>query len=260
MIYLNIAGFNLKICFHKLENLPLKNHLINELNYYYSGFFTHKPLKIDFTIHFIDNRLIEGMTIPYRNKLYINLYDITAENEIVTFYTIGIYQFQLLLTRIILRLFQKNDGFYLHASAVAINDHAIVFTGKPGSGKSTAANLLCQKYHKIADDGIFIRKIKGKYFCYSTPILDADLIGLKKNQKYYLDSVFFLRKAYIFKIIPIQDKEYIIQRILKQLITERELMKDHSRSVTQFANSFNNFNFLYFAKNQKKLVELIKKM
>jgi hypothetical protein len=186
MIYLNIAGFNLKICFHKLRDLSLKTRLINELNHYYSGFFTHKPLKIDFTIHFVDRRLVEGLIIPHRNKFYINFYDVLSENEIVTFYTIGIYQFQLLLTSTVLRLFQKNDGFYLHASAIAINDHAIVFTGKPGSGKSTAANLLSQKYHKIADDGIFIRKIKGKYFCYPTPILDEDLIGLKPRLNIFI--------------------------------------------------------------------------
>jgi len=49
------------------------------------------------------------------------------------------------------------NQFYLHASAVNVNNKAILFLGHSTSGKSTISELMSEKYRRIADDVVWVR-------------------------------------------------------------------------------------------------------
>ena len=66
------------------------------------------------------------------------------------------------------------NGFCLHASAVALENRAVLFSGPCGIGKSTHTNLWQQYFGPdraviINDDKPALRLIKGTFYAYGTP-------------------------------------------------------------------------------------------
>lgn len=256
-IFLDIAGFIIRIAFRptKLEiSTYIKEKLKREILEYCSSFIIEKrPKKADFYIDFFE-KLKPEIAIDKKRKIYHLLYQDRGKNRLVTSNEISLYQFQLILRQALYRLL-LGKGFMLHSSSVLINGKVYCFLGRSGAGKSTAARFLSGKYKALSDDTSLFKKEDGSFYFCMTPVMERALWFRKKAVRYPLGKVFFLRKADFFKVKKVEDKKYILEGLIKQALIEKEDINKKMKFLLNFVSSFNQFYFLYFAKNEKKMIE-----
>ena len=259
-IYLSVAGFKIRINFQKSRYKTVahgfaRDRLMGELLVYLKDFVVNRRLtQVDFTIGFQERHYPDR----YRHKRqeYTLFYEWKQKREITTFYQISLSQFQIILLDVINSLILKNDGLFLHASASNIQGYANVFMGSAGSGKSTAITLLNKRFTGLTDEGALIRKVKKDYFLYQTPIVEKGWWIKRSSKPYRLGKIFFLKKAPFFKMEKIEDKELIFKKIAKQLlIADNKTIK----KLLSFVSEFNHFFFLFFAKDEKRMIEFFLK-
>ena len=111
------------------------------------------------------------------------------------------------------------DGLMLHASAVALDGKAYLFSGPCGQGKSTHAKLWQQVFGSraqiINDDKPALRRIENQWYAYGTPWCGKD--GINQNKKLPLAGICFLVQSSDNKIRRIDSKE-AVGRLLSQTI------------------------------------------
>ncbi len=114
-------------------------------------------------------------------------YDLTpAEIELI-----------LMVTRFSARLLSYN-GFCLHASAIAFQNHGILFSADSDIGKSTHTRLWQQHFGQnavkiINDDKPALRHVDDTFFVYRTPFSSNSEENL--DVKFPLHSIVFLEQA-----------------------------------------------------------------
>ncbi|MFA5770293.1 MAG: hypothetical protein WC894_02250 [Patescibacteria group bacterium] len=258
-IYLNIAGFNIQVDLKPIEwrfALKLKE---KEIKKYWTGFIVSKPKTIDFIINFIERSYLEVLYKKKEKKQYMGFFEEINKKEINTFYQISIFQFQVILRRIISILLAGN-GFILHGSASDINGRAFLFTGNNGAGKSTTMKLLNPEHPALADDTVIIKKENSQYYLYQTPFIEKEWWVKKNSQKLELEKVYFLKKEKFFKEEIIKDKNLLFEKIIKQFWTEDdEFVSKKTKLIYKFSHEFNKFYYFSVAKNKKRLLDFIKK-
>ena len=153
----------------------------------------------------------EGADVIIRTDLYRqDHYGPKASEELIA-YMESAYQFYMELV--------KHDGFYLHASAVALDDRAYLFSAPPGTGKSTHTRLWQSIFGASAevfnDDKPALRQIGGTWYAYGTPWCGKD--GINTNRKVPLGGICFLKQAQENRIRRLTQQE-AVQRILSQTI------------------------------------------
>lgn len=91
----------------------------------------------------------------------------------------------------------KFDGMMLHASAVAVDGRAYLFSGPSGMGKSTHTRLWQQLHGEDAkvfnDDKPALRCLDGVWYAYGTPWCGKD--GINLNLKVPLAGICFLKRG-----------------------------------------------------------------
>ncbi|AOY77995.1 hypothetical protein [Clostridium formicaceticum] len=102
------------------------------------------------------------------------------------------------------------DGFCLHASAVAHDNRAVLFSGPCGIGKSTHASLWQQHFGKdkaviINDDKPALRLVEDNFYVYGTPWSGKS--HLNTNIKVPLQAIVFIEQAEENHIRPLNNKE-----------------------------------------------------
>ena len=89
------------------------------------------------------------------------------------------------------------SGMMLHASAVALDGRAYLFSGPSGMGKSTHTRLWQSTFGENAkvfnDDKPALRLLDGRWFAYGTPWCGKD--GININMKVPLAGICFLRRG-----------------------------------------------------------------
>ena len=88
-------------------------------------------------------------------------------------------------------------GLMLHASAVALEGRAYLFSGPCGRGKSTHTwlwqSVFGERAQVFNDDKPALRRLDGRWYAYGTPWCGKD--GINLNQKWPLGGICFLEKA-----------------------------------------------------------------
>ncbi len=91
----------------------------------------------------------------------------------------------------------RYNGLMLHASAVALEGRAYLFSGPCGRGKSTHTRLWQSVFGECAqvfnDDKPALRRLDGRWYAYGTPWCGKD--GINLNQKWPLGGICFLEQA-----------------------------------------------------------------
>jgi hypothetical protein len=254
--YLNIAGFNIQIDLKPTQWQFAYEKFAAEIKNYYQGFLVNKKTRLDYQIEIVETPAFLTK-IERGHHFFINIFNKIPRKKIITYYQIGIFQFQIILREILVDLLSKNQGFIIHGSAVAKNNKAIIFTGKNGAGKSTAMNLLHPEFTALADDTVIIRCENKKFYLYQTPFIEKNHWIEKKSGRYLINNIFFLKKALFFRITVIKSKNYLLNRLTKQFWSSQENYQSQFKVLLQFVNRFNKFYFLYFAKDRKELIRLL---
>jgi len=116
-----------------------------------------------------------------------------------------------------------SDGFLLHASAVAMDGKAYLFSAPSGTGKSTHTALWQRVFQErasiINDDKPAIRCLKEGIFVYGTPW--SGKTALNQNLRVPLQGVCFLERSKENEIRPLTSSE-AIEKILSQTVRPDE--------------------------------------
>ncbi len=111
----------------------------------------------------------------------------------------------------------SHHGFVLHASAVALDGKAYLFSAPCGTGKSTHTRLWQATFGPevlvFNDDKPALRLIDGRWYAYGTPWCGKD--GININMKTPLAGICFLKQAPENRIIQLSQSQ-AIQKILWQ--------------------------------------------
>lgn len=264
-IILHIAGFKIKISFYSCDNFHLIKSFQKGITDFFRDFLISEKINesVNYIIHIKDSPhkiySLRGVKNGYRE--YIGLFlERLGENEIVTYSYLSLDQFIHLLNFTVIKLLSDNGGFVLHGSAVEINKEVIIFTGKSGAGKSTVVNLLQDVYTPLEDDRVIINKINNQYFFFHSAFFLKNRKIKKTTQPRVIKSIFFLRKAKLFKTEEITNKNDILYLMLNQLVTDLDTKEASIRNLQKFIAKFNNFKYLYFDKNKKGIVDFIKQI
>jgi len=251
--YINIGGFNLRLnfCFNGIDSI--RKDFINRIKSYLSGFILSKlPNKIDYTIYIKDETRIPSLIRHNQKDFFIRLVYF-GEKFCLTFYHIGIIQFQVILIKILNLLLAKKNGFIIHCSGIVKDKKAIIFLGPPRSGKSTIIKLLKSRYKIIADDSAIIRLFDKSIYVFQTPFIEKNY-WFKRSFKYYsLGGIYFLKKSNNFRIYPIKNLTEITQKIMPQISTEPQNLKNTAKAVFKTIKRNKNINVLAFQKSDKIL-------
>jgi len=110
------------------------------------------------------------------------------------------------------------DGFCLHASAVALDNKAVLFSAPCGTGKSTHVSLLQKHFGPdkaviINDDKPALRLREDAFYVYGTPWSGKS--DLNANIKVPLQAIVFLEQAEENQIRRLSNKE-AVQRLIYQ--------------------------------------------
>ena len=125
------------------------------------------------------------------------------------------------------------QGMMLHASSVAYEGRAYLFSAPCGTGKSTHAGLWQQVFgdsaQRFNDDKPALRRRQGKWFAYGTPWCGKD--GINLNQKWSLGGICFLEQGpenSIRRLTPAESIGRFLSQTLKKLRPEEmELLLKH---------------------------------
>lgn len=132
------------------------------------------------------------------------------------------------------------DGFYLHASAVAHDGKAYLFSASSGTGKSTHTRLwqqmLGEDVKVFNDDKPPLRCLDGVWYAYGAPWCGKDNINI--NMKAPVAGICFLKQAQENKIRRLTQTE-AVTRIIGQTIRKfkqvdrLDLMLSHVEKLVQ---------------------------
>lgn len=247
-LYLNIAGFNILLCFDDEKFDPKK---------VVKGFIVSKAKKIDYEI--IINKNFHPLPYETVNRIvksdFFYFYKEKRNCLETSLYQNNLNQFIYILFFVTVKLFVKNGGFVFHGSAVEYKKKAYVFLGRSGAGKSTIAKLLAKRYRVIADDSIFIRKIGGKFFAFQTPLTEKNDIGIKAGGQYEVGKFFFLKKSAFTKMYRLTNKHLLVDKVVNQIFFYDQF-QDKNKLFSKAINvikEFKNFYILYFRQNRNDL-------
>lgn len=153
----------------------------------------------------------EGADVVIRTDLYRKNRYGSAMSEENLAYMESAYQFYLELV--------NHGGIYLHASAVAMDNKAYLFSAPCGTGKSTHTRIWQRTFGEGAqifnDDKPAMRYLNGTWYAYGTPWCGKD--GININMKVPLAGICFLKQAQENKIRRLEPQE-ALQKVLSQTI------------------------------------------
>lgn len=142
-----------------------------------------------------------------------------------------------------------HDGMMLHASAVALDGKAYLFSGPCGMGKSTHTRLWQQLFGDAAqvfnDDKPALRRLDDRWFAYGTPWCGKD--GININMKVPLVGICFLRRGDHNEIRRLSTQEAtanIISQTMRRFrdVERLDLMLSHVEKLVQEVPVYELFN------------------
>ncbi|MBM3282844.1 ATP-binding cassette domain-containing protein [Candidatus Gottesmanbacteria bacterium] len=259
-LFLNIAGYNVCINFHKTEWGFVRNFFYKQLSKYLANFLIpSRPNRIDYYLDFVWEKGIKTLYFNKEKICYLNFFKKKNKNKIVSYYRISIYEFQRLLYLVLFDLTKYNTkGMLVHASSVIKNGHAYLFLGKSGTGKTTIIRLLKNKYEAISDDVIILKKGNGMLYAYQTPFFEKSRWINKNRQKYQVGKIIFIKQSNTYQVFKIKKTEIVLELFSQQINIFNGYEHKIRQQLLEFIKLCNNFYLLNFGKDKEKLEELIR--
>jgi len=114
------------------------------------------------------------------------------------------------------RILSDREGCYMHSAGAILGDKGFLFAGHSGAGKSTVVKMLKGKAEILCDDRIIVRRSPDGFMIHGT-WSHGEMPDVSSNSA-PLKAMMFLRQAQGNRLIPIEDKHEIMQRMLACLI------------------------------------------
>lgn len=250
-IFFTIAGVTFRISFEATEYPYERNILEKEMKRIYGAKNRVSFSPVDWNI------VISSSLVHYKkySHFYFSYWYNIHGSTVATTYNIGPVQFIHLISVLFRDSIHKKSAFLLHSSAVIKNNKALLFIGPTRIGKSTASNLLKDKF---TDDLVAVKEVETSYDVYTDPYLEKDIIKKDLNG-YKIRAVYFLKRLNTFSIEKIKDKSEVLQLLTSQLFTQKKYLKSQFKLLTRFVNNFDSFYYLSFLKNKEKFNAFISK-
>ncbi|MFZ2993090.1 MAG: hypothetical protein WA061_05220 [Microgenomates group bacterium] len=194
-IYLSMGGFLLRVDFVKHDDPEIVgiNNLRGQIERLFNAFIvTPKKNGHNFKIELIPQNVIYEQ--PNNRDAFMYFFK-ERGFALTSFAHISIGQFVFLILYALQKLLVNHGGFFFHGSAILTGECAMIFTGRPGSGKSTASRLLENEFPILADDSMIIRKQKGQFYMYQVPPIEKNKTIRRSPNKYKVSKIFFLQKS-----------------------------------------------------------------
>ncbi len=122
----------------------------------------------------------------------------------------------------------KFQGFYLHASAVALDGYSYLFSGHCGAGKSTHTGLWQQTFGEKAkvfnDDKPALRRVDGRWYAYGTPWCGKNHVNI--NMKEALAGICFIKQApenRIRRLPPLEATSRVLGQTIRRRLSAQEM-------------------------------------
>jgi len=255
-LYLRIADFRIKITFLPSKELIRNSKLREELRIQLRDFLVTSFMKAEYEILV---RYDPSMMVNFKTQqLFVPIYRKLSSRKTAIGYFNSLDHFNTVLLEVLNCLLIKHNGFILHASSVKIGGKLLIFCGNSGGGKSTIVKLL-KSGTPISDDHILVRKRKGRYCYYVSPLIE-------RNKYPHLDTIGVDGKIYLLK----QSKRYSLKRITQEkavnlllsLISKPIMLPREVYLPSLIANlsdfiSRQEINYLLFGLHRNKLERLL---
>lgn len=128
----------------------------------------------------------------------------------------NLYSIDTLLRLLHGLLIAEEGGFLLHASSVVRSDHAFLFSGLSGAGKTTMVRLAPSDVQILTDEISYIKRHGGGYVAHGTPFA-GDFGKVGENTSAPIAAVFLLHKANENRIDPVPP-EKAIQSLMRNIL------------------------------------------
>lgn len=254
-LFINIANFTIKVVLRDSADRKQYKILTDGITSFFEGFITHEPKETHYTIEIADLVKTQEMQLFQEKKHYVLFYEELSNRRLRTYFSISIFQFQLIVQNVIYKLLSQTNGFFLHSSASQIGDNTYIFLGESGAGKSTIATLLKSLYPPLSDDLSIIRKIKNDYIYFQHPFKESHPIKKKNSKGHKVEKVFFLIQDKKFSYQKFTDTERLCQILLQQLFSPN---RHSAKDILEFGAKFADFYTLCFAKDKKGMCAFMK--
>jgi MoaA/NifB/PqqE/SkfB family radical SAM enzyme len=135
------------------------------------------------------------------------------------FYRVGGHDSLALLPSdqlILARALPAFGGLYVHASAVDMGGHGLVFAGPSEAGKSTMVKLIGDRGQVLCDDRIVVRRGAGGFRVYGT--WNHGEIPRVSPSSAPVRAVFFLRQAKVNRLDRVVDPKAVLAGFLPRLV------------------------------------------
>lgn len=226
---------------------------------YYYGFITRYKIKTqaDIFVEVYDSAF--QIDSQKRNK-FLFLYEVVASNRIALNYSISIIHLSYLLKGIIQKMF-GTKGFYLHCSSIISNNGLVLFVGPSGAGKSTTASLLSDKYDVFTDDDMFVRRSRGIFYGYKTPLLEKSKHIIKTSLGYPIHTMLVVEKSTktFIRKVNLMDKEQA-RKLFAPIQTEYKYIKKTLDLYFKLVSSLKHYGLFYVYKNDTTAHQHLKKL
>ena len=258
-LYLSIGGFIIRTDFVKHPDPEIVgiNNLKKQVEKLLRSFVVSPNKKTDYTIRLTPR----NVAYEQSNKKDAFMYFFNERRySISSFAHISIGQFMFLILYALQKLLVKEGGFFYHGSAIEKDGKALIFTGRPGAGKSTAARLLATKYRVLADDSMIIRKHQKQFYLYQVPPIEKVTTLVRSPEKYLIDSIFFLKKSPVGSISPLIKDYRLFLRFLREVWSRQKDVGLQKKVYVDFFNTIKKkkeFCLLSFPKKRSVLCDLI---
>ena len=113
-------------------------------------------------------------------------------------------------------LLLQHDGLLLHGCAIRKNGRSMLFLGRSGDGKTTAARLLRPDVC-FSDDGVIVRKTAGRFRVYPSPFRQFEAAADPAGAPGEIVNIYLLEKSARTQVVPLA-KSALMHMVLAELI------------------------------------------
>ncbi|QQS44430.1 hypothetical protein IPM65_02415 [Candidatus Roizmanbacteria bacterium] len=229
VIILNTAAIYIAIDLSRIADPDILKALSDQISTFYKmeivRNFKKKP---DFTIYYVADEEYRFVKQQIRKGTSINYFLETfsiGEDSAKIHYHVSIAQFQFFLKLILQSILGSRKGFILHSSGITDDQHAFLFLGPNGIGKSTIVDNLSQKYRPYADDMVIVRKIEREWYAFQLP-LEKKRYKKIPDSKMPIRALFYLsqsKKTKLQKISSTEASKKLLDQLIRNGLTKKNI-------------------------------------